>query len=40
MAGEPGYTTDYYSMEPAEKRMFLPILNSGIRPFEVARRIA
>ena len=27
-------------MEPAEKRMFLWILNSGIRPSEAARRIA
>ena len=39
-ADEPGYTTDYYSMETAEKRMFLRILNSVIRLFEVARRIA
>lgn len=39
-ADESKYTTDYYSMVLAEKRMLLPMLNSGPRPSEAARRIA
>ena len=39
-ADESKYTTDYYSMVLAEKRMLLPMLNSGSRPSEAARRIA
>ena len=35
---EPMYTTDYNSMKPAEKRMFLGMYNSGVRPSEAARR--
>ena len=31
---------DYYSMETVGKRMFLWMLYSGVRPSEVARRIA
>ena len=39
-ADESKYTTDYYSMVLAEKRVLLPMLNSGSRPSEAARRIA
>ena len=35
---ESGYTRDYYSMEPAVKRMFLRMLNSSVRPSVAARR--
>ena len=37
---EPRYTTDYYSMEPADKKTFLRMLNLGVRPSEAARIIA
>ena len=34
------YTTDYNSLNPSEKRQFLRLLNSGMKPDEAARQIS
>lgn len=36
---DSSYTTDYNSLNPSEKRQFLRLLNSGMKPNEAARQI-